>query len=66
MLYYKTPNVGLNPILQSYHLLCGNTCRRRSDHIIDLQILACELHKMSLRPGSAPTRWGSYSAPQTR
>jgi len=30
----------------------------------NLQILGCELHKKCVwRPGSARTRWGSYSAP---
>jgi len=37
---------------------------RMCETITDLQILGCELHKNALRPGSAQTRCGSYSAPR--
>jgi len=94
--YCNTPNYG---VLQTYHLLCSNTCQRRSDHVqlvttglypnmrvrkysdspalIFFQVVATFgesvnrfadfglliAQKCVWRPGSAQTRWGSYSAP---
>jgi len=43
MFYCNTHNLGVNPSLAVN--VNGNTCRRRSDHISDLQVLGCKLHK---------------------
>ena len=61
MFYCNTPNLRLNHILQSYHLLCGNTCRRRSYHISGpISLKKKQFLKLSIIQSVSP--WQSYES----